>query len=589
MRAAATPPLTDRPTATATATAARALAALERRRQRYGSGGADARLELLRTLARTQLASAAQIRRLHEALCFLRAYPDDARMLAQVERMLERFERRADLRAHRAALAYSGIAGTVLWFPYYYATARWLAARWPHALRLDRIDTVAEQSIAKLLPLLVSPLEAHALREANLPGYAALDRLRGARTDAVFLLERIAALPGDEFTREALYDLIDPSCELSPAPGTPARTHAVFARAPRAWQLGPLQRTRPELRRELARPPRSIRRAGRADARALIDLARAAMVTRERDLDAFEYGNERDVWLIDDGDGLAFALIGMLPERRPVLPALYGGLTLHNGVPVGYHQADFMGRTAAVSFNTFDTFRGGESARDCARLLAALHFGFGASSFSIEPYQLGEGNDEGLQSGAWWFYFKLGFRPRAAAALRLGALEVARVRRQPAHRTSIEVLAQLAQHHVHFECDPAHPAPQWSPVAVGLRVGQHWAQLSARDRANAQALASRQALRLCALPSLRGFSADERRAWAALCPLIAMLPVAKWSDAQRIALVALVRAKAEPSERRYAQLLASHTALQTALSGLSRRGHGSRARVRTDAEMAPVT
>jgi hypothetical protein len=546
------------------------LAALERRRDHYGPGSAGTRLQLLRELAPVSLATAAQVRRLHELLCFLRAYPDDARVLRQVERMLDSFEWRTDLRAHREVLAYSGIAGTMLWFPYYYATARWLAASWPGALRLDRFDTVAEQSIAKLLPLLVSPIEAHALREANLPGYQALDRLRGSQTDAAFLIRRIAALPGNEFTREAFYDLIDPSCELVPAPRTPSRTRAIFVRGPRAWQVGPLRRERPELRHELARAPRSMRRASRADARTLIGLARAAMVTRERDLDAFEYGNERDVWLIDDGGGLGFALIGMVPERRPPLPAIYGGLTLRNGVPVGYHQADFTGRAAAVSFNTFDAFRGGESAYDFARYLATLNFGFGATSFSIEPYQLGQGNEEGLQSGAWWFYFKLGFRPRAAAALRLAASETARLRRNRAHRSSVDILQRLAGHHVYFECNPARPVPQWSPVSIGLRIGNYLAQLPASDRAKALELASHRAQRVCGLTSLRGFASGERRVWDALSPLIAILPTAGWTLAERRALVELVRAKAEPSERRYAQLLAAHEKLEQALCRLSR-------------------
>ena len=37
---------------------------------------------------------------------------------------------------------------------------------------------------------------------------------------------------------------------------------------------------------------------------------------------------------------------------------------------------------------------------------------FGSDTFAIYPYQLGHENDEGLDSGAWWFYYKLGFRPR---------------------------------------------------------------------------------------------------------------------------------------------------------------------------------
>jgi hypothetical protein len=68
----------------------------------------------------------------------------------------------------------------------------------------------------------------------------------------------------------------------------------------------------------------------------------------------------------------------------------------------------------------------------CSRASAPLRHVFGTTSFSIDPYQLGKGNDEGLESGAWWFYAKLGFRPRDAATLRLAGDEQARVRRSPA-------------------------------------------------------------------------------------------------------------------------------------------------------------
>ena len=137
------------------------------------------------------------------------------------------------------------------------------------------------------------------------------------------------------------------------------------------------------------------------------------MITRERDLAAFQYADPRDAFLVDDGEGLAFALVGMLPERRLLLPAVYGGLTLQNGVPIGYVQLDLLGRHAELSFNQFETFRDGGAARVFARLVAVTHHVFGCDQFSIEPYQLGHGNEEGIESGAWWFYHRFGFRPHA--------------------------------------------------------------------------------------------------------------------------------------------------------------------------------
>jgi hypothetical protein len=545
-----------------------ALTDLERRRERFGPAAPAVKLKRLRHLARTRLRTAEQVRRLHEVLCFMRAYPDDADVLRSVEAMLERFDRRADLRAHREALAYSGIAGTTLWFPFFYPTACWLARRWPALLTLERADTTAGESIAGLLPACLTPVEAHAVREARLSGFAALDRLRGRQTDATFLINRVAALPADERTREAFYDAINPSCELAPGPDTPSRTRGKWSRVRPAWQKTPLRRNRPELAAELDRAPRSMRAVSTGQGQELLQLAREALVTRARDLDAFAYGNERDVWLIEDGGGLAFALIGMTAERRAVVPAVYGGLTLQNGVPVGYHQSDLTGRSAAISFNTFETFRGGESAWVFARLLAALRHGFGSTSFSIEPYQLGKGNEEGLASGAWWFYARLGFRPRARAGVRLAQRELDRRARSAGYRTGIDTLKALAEHHLFFDADGAHRAPLIAASTIGLAVGRHLTDLAGSERAEALAMADRRARAACGIGSLKDFSDGERKAWQDFAPLLSALNTTGWSAADRDALVKLVRAKAAVSERGYVTAFASLPAFERALSTL---------------------
>jgi len=110
------------------------LRALERSKDQYGAGCAEAKLALLGRLERADLRSARAVRRLHEVLCFLRAYPDDARLLAQVERMLARFPRRPDLKRAREALADTGIAGTAIRYRFFWSTLRWLARRWPERL-----------------------------------------------------------------------------------------------------------------------------------------------------------------------------------------------------------------------------------------------------------------------------------------------------------------------------------------------------------------------------------------------------------------------------------------------------------------------
>jgi hypothetical protein len=548
------------------------LTALERTRFDFGHAAGVTKLTLLGLCLRARLRSARDVARLHEMLCFMRAYPDDARVLAAVEDLLARFAQRADLRHHRAALADSGIAGTTIYFRFFHAQAQWLTQHWPAHLTLDRSDIEADTLIARALPVLLTSIEVEALRELKLSGYAALDRLRArGETDAAFLVRRIAAMPGSGPTRQAFADAIDASFELRPGIDTPSRTHAKFDRAPFAYRRTPLIRERPDLRTELARTPRAIRRLSARRGQQIVNLARGAMATRARALEAFSYANARDVWMIDDGDGLAYALSGALADRRHTIAAIYGGLTLRNGVPIGYLQADVVGRMAALSFNTFDTFRGGEAAFTFARLLAALRHAFGTTSFSIEPYQLGQGNEEGLASGAWWFYYKLGFRPRDAATLRLVRAELERVRRNARHRSSEATLRTLAARHMFFDLDPAHPHPLPPLAALGLRVGRLLAQQGGTDRDRALDDLSQEAMRQCGLVSLRGFSPDQRVAWNRWAPFTVMMEPQTWNAAERQALVDVIRAKGGRSEREFVARFAAHSRLDAAIEQLGRR------------------
>jgi hypothetical protein len=546
--------------------AARALATLERIKDDYRAGSAARKRALLAELARTRLRTAGQVARLHEALCFLRAYPDDARVAAQVERMLRGFARRADLRRHRARLADSGIAGTTIRYRFFWPTARWLALRWPAQLRLDRNDVAAGDNIAGALPQLLTPPEAEWLRAREPEGYDALDALRGRATDAAWLVRGVEAMPGDTFTREAFYDGLDPSCELVPGRDTPTRTLDRHAPAPAVFRAAPLRHARPDLRAEIRRPPRAVRSVGVEEGARLVALARGAMVTRSRDLDAFAYGDARDVRIVDDGGGLAFALVGVCPERRTLLAAVYGALTLQNGVPVGYSQLDVIAGTAAVSFNTFPTFRGGEAAYAFARLLAVARHVLGATSYSIEPYQLGEGNKEGIESGAWWFYYKLGFRPRAAEPRGLARRELARMRSNPRHRSSPATLRRLAGWHVFFDLDPSRPRGLPPVAAHGARAAACLARLGAADRDAALDAATGALVRLTGVRTMTGFTRDERAAWRRWSPLVLALPgVTRWPAADRRSLARVVRAKGGRRESDFAALVDAHPRLVRAL------------------------
>ena len=301
------------------------LRQLEELRSLYGDDTAARRLPLLRKLERRRLASAPEVARLHEMLCFLRAYPDDQEVLARVELSLGRFASRSDLRRHRAELADSGIAGTDIHYRFYWVTASWLARRWPDNLSIDWAELDQGERLLEILDLLVAYAETPGLDLVDYSLRTWIEHLKGpAESDAAFLIRRFQALGADAPLRERLYEQLDVPLRLVPGSNTPSRTRAKLSKARIVFQTEPLARGRPSLRREICRSPNALRSVTATEAREMIDLTREAMATRSRDLDAFAYADERDVRLASFERGLQFAVFGLRPERRLMLETCYG-------------------------------------------------------------------------------------------------------------------------------------------------------------------------------------------------------------------------------------------------------------------------
>jgi hypothetical protein len=549
------------------------LRRLERLRESHGAEADARKLELLAPLVRGRLSRASEVLRLHEILCFLSAYPDSPALLRKTGRMLAGFHRRADLLRHRDALADSGIAGTEIRFNFFARMAEWLARRWPDRIVVDWEKFSDAERLEPFLPLLVHFAETPGLDEWDFSLREWLDRLKGRReTEAAFLIRRLGALKADDLTRETLYDHLDIPMRLLPGRGTPSRTMARHIASPVVFVRRELSRQRPRLPEDALRRPRGVREAGLREARALIDLAREAMVTRQRDLDVFSYASPRDVRMVEWEEGLQFAVMGALPERRLLLESVYGFLTLKSGVPVGYVLASALFGSSEIAYNVFDTYRGAEAGPIYGRVMATIRHLFGSDAFTIFPYQLGHENEEAIQSGAWWFYQKVGFRPREREALRLMRRELARMKRNPAHRSSPETLRALARENLYYFMGK----PRRDVIGgdflpdIGLRITDSLARRFGSDREAAARACSREAAVLLGLRTMRRFSAGERLAWERWAPLIRILPgVARWSATEKRALLEVVRAKGGRRESEFVARFDRHPRLRRAILRLA--------------------
>jgi len=544
------------------------LRELESLRGDYGPDIAPRRLELLRRLEPRRLRSARQVVCLHEVLAFLRAYPDDVAVLGQVESMLASFATRADLLAFRDLLANSGVVGTDTYYRFYWVIASWLARRWPERLTIDWPEFDNRDRLLDTLDLLLPYSETLAVDSVTLSAREWLEHLKGpSETDAAFLIRRFAELDAGEAVRERIYEQLDVPLRLAGEADTPSRTHALYGSPKVVFQNKPLSRQRPSLGIEMDRPPVYVRALSPRQGKRIIDLARGAMVTRSRDLDAFADADPRDVCLFEFERGLEFACMGARPERRLMLEGRYGLLNLKNGVPIGYALATGLFGSAEIAYNIFDTFRGAEAALVFSRLLAALRELFGCDVFAIDPYQLGYGNPEGLASGAWWFYYKLGFRPADREVRDLLRDELAIMKTKPGHRSSLGTLEKLSAAYVHFYADrPRNDVLGRIPLEeIGLRLSAYLAERFGSDREAGLRTCSREAAERLGLDGRFRLDRGERLAWNRWSPLVCLLPgVGDWKPEEKRALIDVIRAKGGPNESEYVRRFDAHARLRSA-------------------------
>jgi len=243
-------------------------------------------------------------------------------------------------------------------------------------------------------------------------------------------------------------------------------------------------------------------------------------------------------------------------------------------VPIGYVLTGALFGSCEVAYNVFETYRGAEAAAVYGRVLAMSAHVFGADCFMVPPYQLGHDNDEAIDSGAWWFYQKLGFRPRDRHVLALMRAEERRFRTNPRARSSPATLGKLSAEPMFFHAgDERDDVMGLLPLPnVGLCVTDYLAQRFGSERERAERECVAEAERLLGAGPAGDWTDDERGAWGRWAPLVCILPgLADWSAEEKLALVDVVRAKGGRRESEFVLRFDRHAKLRSAIRELAKR------------------
>ena len=546
-------------------------------RNAYGQAIEKHKRELIAAATARPPRSAKALIPLHEDLLFLRAFPGDAQTLKAAIRALKVIEQwfcKAP-RADRKSLDDTGIAGSKSSYVFPFPIVQWLVRRAAGKTEIDWREYDDETELDPVLRALarVTELDGFDSGMYSTREWIALARRHDMNTDLQWVIEALNAT--SEIDADQLWTAAEPPVMWDLKGSRWSVTHNALRTKPYVMRKA-MRRPPHEPAKRIATPLKHIRRLAPRDARKLIDVARAALTARCREVVSISYANPSEVHWCDLGDGVALAVIGAAPKHRMSIEANYGYLLLSNGVPIGYGGVTALYRQANTGINIFDPFRGSEAAFLWMEMLRAFHTLFGVGRFIINGYQFGEGNAEAINSGAYWFYYRLGFRPTTPAQKKLAAREAKRLARPGAKRSTASTLKSLATGDLVLDL-PGFDIDDYFDEALLPQLGAAAATKLAAEPVSSRKTAERRIADTLAgdlgVRSMKSWPATDRSAFAMLAPSISVVPgLTSWSSADRRSIVTMMRAKGRAQESDFARAASKSPRLFRALMRELKRG-----------------
>jgi hypothetical protein len=571
------------------------LTELEASRYRFGRNEAATVVHLLKRLNTARFPDSASLIRFHEALLFLRAFPQGPAVVRATERILNSFHKKVEALRKAGAnmddfepIEVSGIAGTEMEDTLSFDVASWLIKRMPGKVQIAWENYDPGRELGTTGPRFMPLLEDDAYVEADTPWRRWLETAAGKKgSDPAWLLQRFADLPLPPNQKAELYESLR----------VPLRWNlgnAVITRT-RNWKPVPsvfyhseplISRSQVSLEGELARRPPQLTKLSRKQGEHITDMIREVMLVRYRELYGTTLGDpasvvraevHADLGRHEAGRGVSIYLWNLPPDRRLPLRAYVAGLTLKNGVPVNYVEAIGLCEWMEVGFNTFYTFRGGEAGWIYAQVLRCLCHRMGTTCISVYPYQLGHENEEAIESGAFWFYRKLGFRPGRPELQKLVEREEQKIAADSKYRTPARTLKRLAAGHVFYDVPrndvrknelPGSETGAWNRFStrnIGLQVNRRMAREFGGDAGRMRKQSRRELERILRV-STSSWTPLEKAAFDNFALVLTQVPgLHAWAQEEKAGLIRIIRAKTKPDEMLYLHLTQRHERLRRAL------------------------
>jgi hypothetical protein len=433
--------------------------------------------ELLNSLMIQKEFTSKDIINYHDTLLFLLAYPQNKNIYQLTQNAFSVFDHQLFLHLKKYKtkalneLLGSGLSGTYLTSSFGFDLTKHLVLQYKNQISIDTIDWECENGI-EILKLILPKCEQDILllKEESITQW--FIELAGEGQNALEFLLRCLEEKFPEpdvceyfFLKLKVYVKIDFTGKL---PSRSAITHTfnpVFYHDKELIRkINLFDELKQKVKGTLTLDLNTKEQSWRTSQLMLLSLG--------RETDPLAYGRAEDVEVYDAGRGLSICLNVMRPGKRLPFESYIGYMAYKNGRPIAYGGAWIFGNRARIGLNVFEPYRGGESTWIFAAILRTYSLVFNIQHLLVDPYQIGKDNEEAIESGAFWFYYKLGFKPLQQSLKELAGMEFDKMSKSTSYRTSKAVLRKLATSTlgIHLANEAMHEEPMLIAQFISNRI-----------------------------------------------------------------------------------------------------------------------
>jgi hypothetical protein len=423
---------------------------------RFDPAGAEMKLDCLRNLSKTKLPHHKDLVTYFDTLLFMIAYPGDAHLLDRAEKELIRINKflKGSTNKRNSLLDNSGMPFTSSVTRFSHDTVRWLLVH-PHCNIIFHSFKNPALQLNDVLRLTLPSLEKSETT-AHLSNEELLERLKVPGPKWLpFLMDELARLNHLPYIKDHFFEKLDIYVQMIPRDKFYSKAYNRLPQEAPYFHHELLKKF--DIKKIINQPLNPPTNLTDKNRKGVIAVIKDSLAITLRETDPATYMEESSLRLFHLDRGISIAIYGMIPARQLPLESYVGYTAFKNGFPVAYGGAWILGERADFGINIFESFRNGESAYIMAQILRVYRFIFHVHYFEIEPFQFGLDNPEGIESGAFWFYYRFGFRSLDIHLRQLARKEVEKIHAKPGYRTSHHSLIRFTESNMALKLGKNHP------------------------------------------------------------------------------------------------------------------------------------